>query len=96
MSILSLESKHIISSNNNYADFNNLIIIVSVGYLLRVGFEPTYSPYKWGRSYLLNYRNIFALSGETIMKCSACVEQWDLRLDLNQQPIGYEPIALAN
>ena len=46
VSILSLESKHIISSNNNCADFNNLIIIiiVFVGYLLRVGFEPTYSP----------------------------------------------------
>lgn len=49
VSILSLESKHIISSNNNCADFNNLIIIiVSVGYSLRVGFEPTYFPLQVG------------------------------------------------
>lgn len=67
---------------------------MSVGYSLRVGFEPTYSPLQVGTFSPIELPEHVRPCGRNwVWMSSLLVSRWYLRLDLNQRPTGYESVA---
>lgn len=65
-----------------------------IGYSLRAGFEPTYSPLQVGMFLPIELPEHIRPFGRRTGGMPACVKQWYLRLDLNQRPTEYESVAL--